>query len=149
MFWVGLFVGIVVWQVVALAICFIWRDEESKAIMAITGIPWLVCLGIIKVCELLRKQYLRVNLKAAMLDFDGKLCYCESFEAIYYKCRGYAWAEFIREKYPIEGGFGWNKKDCIFGCANVRRTPIKLLKKEKAYRLPRVPKKILKKGAWI
>lgn len=144
MFWVGLFVGIVVWQIVALAICFIWRDEENKAIVAITGIPYLVCLGLMKAYELFRKQYLRAKLKAAMLDFDGKLCYCESSEAIYYKRRGYAWAEFIGKKYPIDGGFGWNKKDCIFGGANVRRTPIKLLKMEKAYRLPHVSKKILK-----
>lgn len=135
MFLLGLVVGILVWQFVVLIFCFIWQDED-KAIVASAGIVGEVFLGIMAICKLLKKLYRRSYYKAALIDFDGRLCYCQSSEMNYWVDRGYSKAAYLRDIYAVEDG--WCRKDCSWpDVPNLRYTPLKILKKENAYKLPK------------
>lgn len=139
MFWLGLIVGIIAWQVVALIFCFLWQEDEDKFILGVTGLVGLGMLGIIKLSDFIRLCYRHYHYKAALIDEEGNLCYCESKDANFYtEDTLYTWAQNIKAKYKPDDG--WSKRDCFMDTVNLRYTPIKILKTEGAYRLPKVKK---------
>ena len=136
MFWIGLIAGIIVWQFLSLIFCFLWQEDEDKYIMATTGLIGCLCLGLIKIVDKIKSTYGHLMYKAALVDSEGKLCYCESREADdFTQTNKYTWAFYLRDKYKIEDG--WRKKDCWVGTISLRYVPIKVLKTEGAYRLPK------------
>lgn len=135
MFWLGLIVGIILWQVLSLVFCFIWQDDEDKYVLATTGLAGGFTLLIIKICQKFNSWLNHMRYKGALLDLDGQPCYCDSRDVYFYKNLGYALNESIRTKYKVEDG--WREKDCSFGVPNLRYTPIKILKAENAYKLKR------------
>lgn len=140
MFWIGLIVGVIVWQIASLIFCFIWQEDEDKFIVAVTGLIGSLCLVVFKVVDKIKATYGHYKYKAALVDNEGKLCYCESNEADNYtQSNQYFWAFYLRDKYTIEDG--WRRQDCWVGTISLRYAPIKVLKAEGAYRLP--PKKDL------
>ena len=136
MFWLGLVSGVVIWQIAVLVICFIWQDDEDKAIVAATGIPGGLLLLYIKLHKKVKYLYRHSKYKGALLDLESKPCYCDSIDVSDYIKVGFTLNVELREKYTIEAG--WDPKDCAWqGVPNLRYTPIKILKKEAAYKLPR------------
>jgi hypothetical protein len=135
MFWIGLIIGIIVWQFASLIFCFLWQEDEDKYVMATTGLVGGLCLAVIKVVDKIKAAYGQYNYKAALVDSEGKLCYCESREADdYIQSNQYFWAFYLRDKYVIEDG--WRRQDCWVGKISLRYTPVKVLRAEGAYRLP-------------
>ena len=136
MFWIGLIIGIVVWQFASLIFCFLWQEDEDKYVMATTGLIGGLCLGLIKIVEKIKTFYGHKMYKAALVDNEGKLCYCESKDADEYTQAGqYSWAFYLRNKYKIEDGR--RRTDCWVGTISLRYVPVKVLKAEGAYRLPK------------
>lgn len=136
MFLLGLIIGIIIWQALSLVFCFIWQEDEDKYVLATTGlVGWLVLL-VIKIYQKYGSWLGHKRYKGALLDIEGKPCYCDSRDVNFYKDLGYTFNEALRSKYKVEDG--WRKKDCSFpGVPNLRYTPIKVLRAEKAYKLRR------------
>jgi hypothetical protein len=104
-------------------------------VLATTGLVGGLTLLIIKICQKFNSWLGHVQYKGALLDLDGQPCYCDSRDVNFYKDLGYTFNDILRSKYKIEDG--WREKDCSFGVPNLRYTPIKILKAEKAYKLKR------------
>ena len=138
MFWIGILIGIVAWQAISLIFFFLWQDDEDKALLATTGLAGGLLLLIIKITQCLNRRLKAKNFKAALVDSEGKACYCESKEMSEYLSLGYQVHEALRQRYTIEDG--WNPKDCSWDVPNLRYTPMKILKIEQAYKLPRLEK---------
>ena len=139
MLWIGLVAGLILWQLVVLVVYFIWQEDEDKAIVAATGLPGVILLLYINIHKKLKYLYRHARYKGALLDLDNKPCYCDSIDVSDYIEVGFTLNVELRDKYKIEDG--WDPKDCSWqGVPNLRYTPIKILKKEAAYKLPRYVK---------
>lgn len=146
MFWIGLLAGAVLWQLCTLIFYFIWQEDEDKALTASSGLVGGVLLLVIKLTNICKSWWRRAHFKAALVDKDGKLCYCESRDADFYVMAVadeenkalYNWARHLRDKYTVSDG--WRDRDCRMGVISLIYTPIKVLKAEGAYRLPRLSK---------
>lgn len=136
MFLLGLIIGVIIWQTLSLVFCFIWQEDENKYVLATTGLVGWLALLVIKICQKYSSWLGHNRYKGALLDIEGKPCYCDSRDVNFYKDLGYTFNEALRSKYKVEDG--WRKKDCSFpGVPNLRYTPIKVLRAEKAYKLRR------------
>ena len=140
MFWIGLIVGIILWQAIALIFGFLWQEDEDKFILGATGLVGFCALGIFKLIDRIKLYYRHTYYKAALVDAEEKLCYCESQDVSFYIEDGlYSWAQGLRNKYKPEDG--WRKQDCFMDTVSLRYVPIKILKAEGAYCLPKVKEK--------
>lgn len=141
MFWLGLLIGILIWQAMTIIFALLWQtNNEDRMVLAnggIVGALWLF-LVVFPINKVLHWQRYH-KFAPALVDAEGKPCYCHLKDVDYYlfDLNGYNWNETIREKYKIKDG--WDKSMCC-DRVNIRYTPIKILKQEGAYRLPRAPK---------
>ena len=142
MIWIGIIIGIVIWQVCSLIFYYIWMHHEEKAIVASAGIAGGIVLLVGNTYIWFKKLWHSWFFKAALVkEGDAQIYYCRSKDSEYYiQALGYKWATELRNKYTIEDG--WCKGDCRFGTINIRYTPNKILKKENAKPLPKISKEL-------
>lgn len=142
MIWIGIIIGIVIWQVCSLIFYYIWQHHEEKAIVASAGIAGGIVLLVGNTYIWFKKLWHSWFFRAALVkEGDAQIYYCRSKDSEYYiRAQGYKWATELRNKYNIEDG--WLKGDCIFGTINIRYTPNKILKKENAKPLPKISKEL-------
>lgn len=142
MIWIGIIIGIVIWQVCSLIFYYIWMHNEEKAIVASAGIAGGIVLLVGNTYIWFKKLRHVWFFKAALMkEGDEQIYYCRSKDSEYYiHAQGYRWATELRNKYTIEDG--WRKGDCSFGTINIRYTPNKILKKENAKPLPKISKEL-------
>ena len=131
MFWIGILVGILIWQIATLIFNFIWQDHEDRVLIASTALPIGIAILVARIYTALRAKWKAHNYKALVRDEWGELYYCESKDATYYTQHEYTIATDIRETYENDLQW-WLKEDLQFNMPNPRYTSIKLVKQLEA-----------------
>ena len=145
----GIFIGVLLWQLLALIIYVITKEDEEKALSFGVGVWGLILKGFFQICDHIR-HFIKVRKYVAMLlDPEGYPCYCKDNEAFsLVEGAGYEWNYAIKHNYSIEDG--WKKKYCPFGVPNIKYTPISIAKAEGAYKVSRETiSKVIREGKKI
>ena len=79
MIWIGIIIGIVIWQVCSLIFYYIWQHNEEKAIVASAGIAGGIVLLVGNTYIWLKKLWHSWFFKAALVkEGDEQIYYCRS-----------------------------------------------------------------------
>lgn len=141
--------GVLTWQAIVLIVALFTNEDDKAVIWSGVGLVGLVFKGIetvigTAIAFIRSRRYVSLIRNAK----DGKLYYCPSWHNLVGKLmeydEAYTWANDIWIKYKPSDG--WRKCDCIFGCVNIRYTPIKVAKAEGAIPVDRAVLKATKKA---
>lgn len=142
--------GVLTWQAIVLIVALFTNENDRAVIWSGVGLVGLVFKGVETVIGttivfIHSQRYVSVMRNAK----DGKLYYCPSWHDLAGKLMeydgAYTWADDIQSKYKPSDG--WRKRDCSFGCVNIRYTPIKVAKAEGVIPVDRAVLKAAKR-AW-
>ena len=142
--------GVLAWQAIVLIVALFTNEDDRAVIWSGVGLVGLVFKGIEKVIGttigfVASRRYVSMMRNTK----DGKLYYCPSWHDLVGKLmeydETYKWADDIQRKYKPSDG--WRKRDCSFGCVNIRYTPIKVAKAKGAIPVDRAVLKAAKR-AW-
>ena len=111
--------------------------DNDKSILGVflTGpIGWIV-FGTKILIDFTEKLIRNTKYKSSLVDKNNKPCYCSPSYTRFLPENEYKFNDELENKYKIEDG--WNKEYCMTNTINLRYTPMKIVKKENMYKIPR------------
>lgn len=129
----GIIIGMLIWQGVAVLAYALSKENEEICCIWSMGIWRFISYYVISYpIYYIGKWIKRRRYVAMMIDPNGRPCYCCSSDVPeLLRNIDFEWNHSLKEKYTIADG--WNKDVCVCGEINVRYTPIKIAKAERAY----------------
>ncbi len=110
------------------------NQKQVLGLLFAGPVVWVI-VGVFSIIQNMTLIFLHHYYQTAMIDPLGGLCYCPSDYADYLCEMDYGFNRGLTKKYKIEDG--WRKSDCAFDIVNVRYTPLKIIKAEDMYKVPR------------
>ena len=130
----GIMIGALAWQLVTVFAYLLSKEDEDIAAIWGMGFWRLLIYGCSIPLYYFSEWVKTKRYVAMMIDIDGNPCYCKSEdEPDILMNIGYKFNTVLRDKYTQQNG--WKKDHMVCGIVNVRYTPIKIAKIERAYKI--------------